>query len=142
LFSKTCWTYFIYHIIHHSYGKLINTRHETKHTCIHLMISLFYIIFPLFLMFIYLVPVCFCILKAFLKNLNFFYFFLQINIFFSVFRLFWCVDVENNFLKIKNIILIYFRVKNTLKNNRNHTLREALNLYIMWEINSSFVFMF
>ena len=29
--------------------------------------------------------------------------------------------IKNNFLKIKNIILIYFRVKNTLKNNRNHT---------------------
>ena len=30
-------------------------------------------------------------------------------------------DVKNNFLKIKNIILIHFRVKSTLKNNRNHT---------------------
>jgi hypothetical protein len=29
---------------------------------------------------------------------------------------------NNNFLKIKkNIILMHFQVKNTLKNNRNHT---------------------
>ena len=32
--------------------------------------------------------------------------------------------IKNNFLKIKNIILIYFRVKNTLTNNRNHTLKQ------------------
>ena len=27
--------------------------------------------------------------------------------------------VKNNFLKIKNIILIYFKIKNNLKNNLN-----------------------
>ena len=28
-------------------------------------------------------------------------------------------------LKIKNIVLIYFRVKYTLKNNHNHTFKHA-----------------
>jgi len=28
----------------------------------------------------------------------------------------------------KNIILMHFRIKNTLKNNRNHTLKHAFNL--------------
>jgi hypothetical protein len=27
------------------------------------------------------------------------------------------INVKNNFLKIKNIILIYYQIKNTLKNN-------------------------
>jgi len=58
-------------------------------------------------------PVYFCVSKIFLK---FFYFFLWFKlIFFGIFRLFWCVDVKNNFVKIKNIILIYFWVKNNLK---------------------------
>jgi len=35
-------------------------------------------------------PICFCVLKAFLKTKIIY-----------VFRLFWCVDVKNNFLKIK-----------------------------------------
>jgi len=41
---------------------------------------------------------------------------LQIIIF-CIFRSFWCADVKNNFFKIKNIILIYFWTKITLKNN-------------------------
>ena len=53
--------------------------------------------------------VCFCILKIFEKN----YFF----IYFCIFISFWCTDVKNNFLKVKNIILMCFQIKNTLKNN-------------------------
>ena len=53
--------------------------------------------------------VCFCILKIFEKN----YFF----IYFCIFISFWCADVKNNFLKVKNIILMCFQIKNTLKNN-------------------------
>ena len=54
--------------------------------------------------------VCFCVSKTLLEKFQIFYFFslLQINIFFYVFRSFWCVDVKNNFLKIKNIY--YFNV--------------------------------
>jgi hypothetical protein len=39
-----------------------------------------------------------------------------------------CADVKNNFLKIKNIILIYFRMKNILKNKYNYTLKQTLKL--------------
>jgi hypothetical protein len=56
-------------------------------------------------------PVYFCILKDIFFKLYIFY----------IFKLFWCIDIKNNFLKIKKIILIYFKIKNTLKNNHNHT---------------------
>ena len=50
--------------------------------------------------------------NIFLKN----YFLFKINIIFSVFKLFWCIDIKNNFLKIKkNIILIYFQKQNFKK---------------------------
>jgi hypothetical protein len=48
-----------------------------------------------------------------------------------MFRSFWCVDVKNNFFK-KNITLIYFRVKNTLKSNHNHTFKHALHDLFLW----------
>jgi hypothetical protein len=70
-----------------------------------------------------LIPVCFCVLNALLKKFEFFLFFslLQINIFWC----FWIILMrwyQKYFLKNKkNIILIHFQVKNTLKNNRNHT---------------------
>jgi hypothetical protein len=35
-----------------------------------------------------------------------------------VFKLFWCEDIKNNFLKIKNFILIYFEVKSILNCHR------------------------
>jgi len=44
---------------------------------------------------------------------SFFYYFKLI--FFSVFKLFWCIGIKNKILKIKNIILIYFWTKNILK---------------------------
>jgi hypothetical protein len=47
-------------------------------------------------------------------------FFFASKFFFGVFNSFSCVDIKNNFLKIKNIILIYLLVNNTLKNNHNH----------------------
>jgi hypothetical protein len=34
------------------------------------------------------------------------------------------------FLKYKNIILIHFQVKNTLKNNRNHTSKDYCNILV------------
>jgi hypothetical protein len=43
--------------------------------------------------------------------------------------MFWkCIDFKNNFYKNKkNIILIYFSMKNILKSHRNHTLKYWLN---------------
>ena len=41
-------------------------------------------------------------------------------------RLFWYVNIKNNFLKLKNIILIYFYTNNTLKNNHNYTPTHAI----------------
>ena len=47
--------------------------------------------------------------KYFFKNIEFFYVFFILNQYiFYIFKLFWCIDIKNNFLKIKNIILIYF----------------------------------
>jgi hypothetical protein len=51
---------------------------------------------------------CFYILKIFLKNLIFFYFFYFKLIFFDIFKLFWCAKFKNNFKKIKNIY--YFNI--------------------------------
>jgi hypothetical protein len=57
---------------------------------------------------ILLEPVCFYILKIFLKKLNFY---LLQNKFFNVFK--WCANIKNNFLIIIiiiiNIILIHFK---------------------------------
>jgi hypothetical protein len=39
------------------------------------------------------------------------------------FESFWCVDLKNDFWK-KNIILMYFGMKNTLKKNHNHTSKQ------------------
>ena len=50
------------------------------------------------------------------KNFNSFY----------IFESFWCANLKNNFLKIKNIILIHFDPKNTLKSNRNHTSKHTI----------------
>jgi len=47
-----------------------------------------------------------------------------------VFLSFWCADLKNNFFKkLKNIILMHCNTKNTLKNNRNHTLKHVLSLW-------------
>ena len=52
---------------------------------------------------------------------------LQINFFVSIN----CFNVNNDFLKYKKyIILIQFRVKNTLKNNRYHTFKYLLSTEI------------
>jgi len=55
-------------------------------------------------------PICFCVSKIFFKKFkNVLYFsLLQINIFFGIFKSFWCANVKKK-LKIKKyIILIYF----------------------------------
>jgi len=45
---------------------------------------------------------------------------LKINFFYILDRF------DTLILKIKNIILMYFRMKNTLKNNRSYTLKEDI----------------
>jgi hypothetical protein len=67
-------------------------------------------------------PVCFYILKAFLKKfVIFFYFFLCFKLSFLIFLDYSDALMSNIFFLKKNIILIHFRVKNTLKSNRNYT---------------------
>jgi hypothetical protein len=64
-----------------------------------------------------------------LKKFKFFLFFslLQINIFLVFLDYFDALISKMIFKKIKkNIILIYFLKKNTLKNNRNHTPKQAV----------------
>jgi hypothetical protein len=57
--------------------------------------------------------------------------FLKKLIFILYFRSFWCVNLKNNFKKIKkNIILMYFNIKNILKNNRNQTSKH-IHMVIM-----------
>ena len=58
------------------------------------------------------VSIGFCILKVFLKKLNFIYFsLLKINIF----KLFWCPNIKNNFLKIKKYYFNIFLNKKYFK---------------------------
>jgi hypothetical protein len=53
-------------------------------------------------------------------------------IYFYILKIFLYINIKNNFLKIKNIILIYFQVKNTLKNNyiyaHKHTLQDIYQI--------------
>jgi len=58
-------------------------------------------------------------------SLNFEIVLLKIN-FFNVFGSLWCADVKNKFQK--NIILMHFQAKSTLKRNCYHTLKHPLLL--------------
>jgi len=70
--------------------------------------------------------------KRFWKNLNLFYFFLlQINIFLVFSDYFDLLMLKIIFKNKKNIILIYFWVKNTLKNNHNYTFKYTLNATVI-----------
>jgi hypothetical protein len=67
--------------------------------------------------------ICFCILKKF----KFILFFILNKYIFNIFKLFWCVNIKNNFKKIKNyIILIHFQIKIILKNYHNLSLKHAI----------------
>ena len=64
-----------------------------------------------------------------------------------MFRSFWCADIKND-LK-KNIILIHFWMKNTLKSNHNHPLRQVslcslgyYLFYLKWFIELECFFQF
>jgi len=72
-------------------------------------------------------PVCFCVSKAFFKKIIFFIFFLYFKLIFFVFSDHLDVLMSKMiFLKIKKyIILMHFRVKNTLKSNQNHIPKHA-----------------
>jgi hypothetical protein len=61
-----------------------------------------------------------CFKNIFKINYIFFIFFLQININ-LMFSDHFDVSISKIIFFFKNIILIFFRVKNTLKNNHNHT---------------------
>ena len=69
-------------------------------------------------------PVCFCVSKVLLKKIEFFFYFLIcFKLIFGIFRSFWCADIKNIFFFKKNIIMMHFRAKNTLKRNCYHTLK-------------------
>ena len=53
----------------------------------------------------------------------------KINIFFMCFECFDVLILKIIFKKCKNIILIHFSIKNTLKNNRKHTNKQCLYIY-------------
>jgi len=60
-----------------------------------------------------------------LKKIDFFYFF-KLIFFFNIFISFDILMIKIIFKNKKYIILIHFWMKNTLKNNRNHTPEYAL----------------
>ena len=67
--------------------------------------------------------VCFYVLKVFLKKFKYFYFSLYFKlIFFLVFSDHFDVLMSKVIVFLKNIILMSFRIKNTLKSNCNNTL--------------------
>jgi hypothetical protein len=76
--------------------------------------------------------ISFSILKVYFKKINFilFFSFLQIILFFDIFRLFWCADIKNKFLKIIFFILMYFRAKNILKSNHYRIPKHRVRLGI------------
>jgi hypothetical protein len=53
----------------------------------------------------------------------------KINIFLCVLNRFDVLILKIIFKKCKNIILIHFSIKNTLKNNRKHTNKQCLYIY-------------
>jgi len=72
-------------------------------------------------------------------RLKLFFFLLKFNIFFQISFLvfFYCFDVlmsKINIKKIKNIILIHFKIKNTLKTNLNYAIKHFLSI-IMNELH-------
>ena len=71
-------------------------------------------------------------------RLKLFFFLLKFNIFqISFLVFFYCFDVlmsKINIKKIKNIILIHFKIKNTLKTNLNYAIKHFLSI-IMNELH-------
>jgi hypothetical protein len=68
--------------------------------------------------------VCFCVQGGVFES--FLFFFLQINFFMILYR-FDMLMSNINFKNKKNIILMYFRAQNTLKNNHHHNHRHYLS---------------
>jgi hypothetical protein len=70
----------------------------------------------------------FCVLKVFIKKIKIFYFFLYFKLIFICFVFIDHFNIMMSKIILKNkkyIILIYFKMKNTLKSNRNHTFKHA-----------------
>jgi len=65
---------------------------------------------------------------AFPKNLKFLLFFLKINCFLFMFSNHFDVLMSIIFKKLKNIILMYIRPKNTLNRNHYHILKHLLSI--------------
>jgi hypothetical protein len=73
--------------------------------------------------------VYFCIWKVFLKKIKIFYFFKLI--FLCVFKLFWCADIKNNFLKNKkNYFNTFLSEKHFKKQPQPHSQTYLIQLLI------------
>jgi hypothetical protein len=79
-----------------------------------------------------------CFKSAFKKLWKFLFFaLLQINNFFIYFQINLMRWYQKKNFKIKKIILIHFQVKNTLKNNRNHTskhnyIKHFIHIFLLY----------
>jgi len=56
---------------------------------------------------------------------------LKVNIFLYFLNRFDVIILKLIFEKYKNIILMHFGMKNTLKINRNYTLKQAFNIQVL-----------
>jgi len=58
-------------------------------------------------------------------------------IYFYILKIFLYINIKDNFLKIKNIILIHFQIKNTLKKSHTQLTRHLSNINDQWLIKGN-----
>jgi hypothetical protein len=88
-----------------------------------------------------LLLVCFYNFEKIIEKFKFLFYIFSSNYFFIFLNL-WCTVIKNKFKKIKNIISIYFEIKNTLKINYKKNSYSICDLAVfelveIW--NSSFM---